>query len=751
MKKSHLFIFLAIVFVNVAFTQTSNLGKPLILSTKISPTKLYFQTPTINNQEEIAKSKREQSDSYEKIFRFGFEHEVAIDIFKVAEKSQLPSGDFVYQYGIACKNAISINLVFDQFYLEREVNLYLVSPKTEKFIGAYTSLNNNSSNMLGTEILYDEQIIIEVFVPKEKDGKSVLKLNTIVHGFQDINALAKTLNKSGNCQIDVNCPLGEGWQNQRNGVAMMLKGGAFCTGSLIHNASGNVIPYFLSARHCGTTPGSWVFRFRYESPEDQVDCGTSAPSGDGPTNMSINGATLCSNYAASDFILCLLNSTPDPNWGIYYNGWDRSDVPATELTGIHHPNGDVKKISKDYNTAVSSTFSGIEQNSHWKVPSWDFGTTESGSSGSPLFDQNHRIIGQLQGGNSYCGAASGDLNDDYGKFALSWYGGGSSSSRLSDWLDPLNLNPLFIDGYDPLSTQYTLDGGVANPQVTFLSVCGDSITPSFTIFNNGLDTLFGATIQYGFDGTFKTVVLTDTIVSYQTLNMSLSDTSLTNGNHTFNVIFNYNNGVDENSENDTTSFTFSINKQGVPLFLNLNITCFASENRWEIVNEYDVIVAKGGPFPDNIISPIIDSFCLVPNCYSLNIYDNYGDGFTATGCEPGSYTIKDQNDSVINELKSENADFGLLYTSNFCFTNSLENNSIKEVKIYPNPTHSILKIVTNGLPYNHIKISTITGQILLEKAFTNQTEINFHQYASGIYLLQLTGSTDQLIRRIVVE
>ena len=64
----------------------------------------------------------------------------------------------------------------------------------EQYVGAYTSLNNNPSKMLGTELLKSDEIILEIYVPKEQDGKSLLRLNTIVHGFQDIDTLAKSLN-----------------------------------------------------------------------------------------------------------------------------------------------------------------------------------------------------------------------------------------------------------------------------------------------------------------------------------------------------------------------------------------------------------------------------------------------------------------------------------------------------------------------------------------------------------------------------
>ena len=61
-----------------------------------------------------------------------------------------------------------------------------------------------------------------------------------------------------------------------------------------------------------------------------------------------------------------------------------------------------------------------------RVNDWDLGTTEPGSSGSPLFDPDHCIVGQLFGGFAAC---SNDLEDWYGRFYVSWTGGGTSDSR----------------------------------------------------------------------------------------------------------------------------------------------------------------------------------------------------------------------------------------------------------------------------------------------------------------------------------
>jgi lysyl endopeptidase len=194
------------------------------------------------------------------------------------------------------------------------------------------------------------------------------------------NWLKKLLVVSGNCNIDVNCPLGQGWENQRNAVACVVAGGGICSGSMVNNTSGTIIPYYLSANHCGTSPGSWVFRFRWERAAQHVICAqTNSTANNGPTNMTVNGGVLRANNSGSDFILVELNSAPNPTWGIYYNGWDRSDaLTVTQATGIHHPSGDIKKICRENDplTQQTTSFNGNPNTKVWRVANWDQGVTE---------------------------------------------------------------------------------------------------------------------------------------------------------------------------------------------------------------------------------------------------------------------------------------------------------------------------------------------------------------------------------------
>ncbi|MGB3902499.1 MAG: T9SS type A sorting domain-containing protein, partial [Bacteroidales bacterium] len=256
---------------------------------------------------------------------------------------------------------------------------------------------------------------------------------------------------SGACNVNVSCSEGDNWTNQKNSVAkIQIRAGSYyylCTGSLVNNTNNDCTPYFLTADHCGYESSTsdlnyWVFYFNYEA----TTCAGTFPQF---SNHSVTGCTLVAsdNFGAteigSDFYLVKLKYNVPASYNPYYNGWSRSTNVSNSGVGIHHPNGDIKKISTYQNT-LSSGYT-----THWSVR-WvatanGHGVTEGGSSGSPLFNSNGKIIGTLTGGSSDCSAT--DQPDYYGKFSYHWASNGSTSDKqLKPWLDPNNSNPIEING-----------------------------------------------------------------------------------------------------------------------------------------------------------------------------------------------------------------------------------------------------------------------------------------------------------------
>ncbi|MEI7491715.1 MAG: BACON domain-containing carbohydrate-binding protein [Bacteroidota bacterium] len=373
-------------------------------------------------------------------WRFGENIAVDLGLNNSGHWDVLSNGDRVWRLGIACPGAFSINLTFDHYVLPLGATLFVYNTDRSAVIGAFTGFNNRDDSVFATTLLPGDKITIEYFEPASTAFQGILHLNRVTHGYRDGFSYIKSFGQSGSCNNNVKCPEANSWQSEVRSACMLVTGGSgFCSGALVNNTSQDGVPYILTANHCYSNPASWVFWFNWQSPT------CTNPSSSPPYN-SISGATLKARNDASDFCLVQMSSVPPVNYSAYYAGWNKADVAATSGAGIHHPSGDIKKISYSNEAFVSSSWSGTPADSHWQV-FWSDGITEGGSSGSPMFDQDHHIIGQLHGGPSSCTASQ--KWDFYGKFAMSWEYGSTSSSRLKEWLDPTNIADDTLGGFDP--------------------------------------------------------------------------------------------------------------------------------------------------------------------------------------------------------------------------------------------------------------------------------------------------------------
>jgi len=449
--------------------QVTNEGKPISWKLKLQQTKA---VQTIKLPSFDLKAIQEEDKVNDKLqakpWRFGYKHTVDFGLENSGLWTELSNGDRVWRILFESKGALSLNFIFDKFFMPQGGKVYLYNEDRSDLLGAYTDIQNQISGTLGTWLVKGDKVWIEYFEPKKVKGQGKLHIANATHGYRlghdyqkgYFNDEEKALNDSGDCNHDVDCPIGSDWEQHKGlnkrSVAMILVGGSgICSGALINNTNNNQIPYFLTANHClGGNLNNWAFRFGWISPNPV--CAATTTSTNGPTNMSISGATLRANNSNSDVALLELNGTIPDDWDRVWAGWDRTDVAPSFVVGIHHPEGDIMKICRDDNVPIK-----IAQNAGGSSPvaqtwdittaggGWELGVTEVGSSGSALFDPNGRIIGQLYGGGAGCaGTNDNDLHDFYGRFGISWDSGSIASTRLNDWLDPLGTNPNTLDALD---------------------------------------------------------------------------------------------------------------------------------------------------------------------------------------------------------------------------------------------------------------------------------------------------------------
>ncbi len=459
----------------IAGAQISDGGKPLRFLPETQSILSAAQPATVVLPSLNVQNAREEDTRTPGQNRFAAPVEADISLENAGSWTILPSGDRVWQCEIKSAGALGLVLLFDEFRLPPGGRFFAWSSDEKRMYGAFTERSCIPSGKFTVGVLSGETVRLEYFEPAGARGATKMHLNRVDVAYDRVamqeGEVAGLLDfgQSLPCNININCPTGSAWQMEKKGVARILmvfsNGAGWCSGTLIANTAGTGEPYFLTAHHCqliGQNPDfqHWRFDFDYEA------AGCPNP-GSEPVPKSVLGCDRIAFRAESDFMLLKTSQLPG-NYGLYFNGWTRDTTLPAFTTFIHHPVGDIKKISVDSGQASIYPFSvnwmaqfGISSpNTHWKmVP--DYGIFQPGSSGSPLLGPNRRIIGQLHGG-SINGTDACIINFAlFGRFDHSWNKGADPVTRLRDWLDPGNLNPVSQNGYpQPVAATYNISGNI---------------------------------------------------------------------------------------------------------------------------------------------------------------------------------------------------------------------------------------------------------------------------------------------------
>lgn len=404
----------------------------------------------------------------------------------------LPGGEKIWQIHISANNALAIALYYNKFYIPEGGKLYIYNAQHTQILGAFDHYTNPKGGKFVTEFVAGEEVILEYVASDEQSSsdKPCIEIEEIGYGYNHLEIREdndNTENISGSCMVDINCEEGQEWQDEKKGVCKMIMkigtGSYLCTGSVINNTSGKLYPYILTAHHCLVASKEtatneeleqFLFYFNYE----RIRCGEKHQT----KPKTITGCRLLAASILSggvdEALLELSKDIPD-SLNIYYNGWDRSPTPAQSGVCIHHPQGDVKKISTFTNPANSDTWRTKEnvalENGHWNVQFSEtvngHGVTEKGSSGSPLFNQNGLIVGTLTGGTSSCTNPNG--RNLFGKLHYFWdMCGKEDNERLDIWLDPNKT------GVSQLQGRYATE---PKPIPTGLSASWDAIKETISL------------------------------------------------------------------------------------------------------------------------------------------------------------------------------------------------------------------------------------------------------------------------------
>ncbi len=392
-------------------------------------------------------------------------------------------GHDIWRLKLHNTNALGCCVLFDNFALPEGAQFFAYNNDKSLIYGPYTREDNLSGEGYSSGLFAEGDVTLEYVSPKNQFGQTESPNITIAgytyfyrsEGLPDLRVKDSKDGDTGygasqSCMINVNCSEGDNWRIQQKGVGRMLGyvvddgqlGAGWCSGTLINNTMGDGTAYFLSANHCSDgSPANYYnyfeIYFHYECP--YCTCNSE------PGMITYTGVTKIANSpisGGSDFLLLKLKNA---NWnklkndGLVLNGWSKSANASSSGVSIHHPAGDVKKISTYTQSLTSGTFKNGATNAYWVVP-WAHTThgtsvTEGGSSGSPLFNNNGLVVGTLTGGASSCSYLS--AREYYGKMSYHWQSNGSTDDKkLQPWLDPVPLSQTTCNYLDFNGSFYTI-------------------------------------------------------------------------------------------------------------------------------------------------------------------------------------------------------------------------------------------------------------------------------------------------------
>lgn len=230
-------------------------------------------------------------------------------------------------------------------------------------------------------------------------------------------------------------------------------------------------------------------------------------------------------------------------------------------------------------------------------------------------------------------------------------------------------------------------------------ICDSTRLVEIAFRNAGVDTLYSALITYQLNDETPEEFewegeLAPGVIDY----LSVLTGPFQEGSNTFAASASLPNGLpDEGLSDDSRSESFEVVYDAKLVTLNVLTDSYPFETTWEIKNEEEEILYEGGNYTEEgalFQYPL----CLPEACYTLTIYDSFGDGMI--GPPPGSIEVVNE-DGIVLAFHDGNDNFGNQLDLEFCsdFECLLELSAETQPESAPGVNDgSIIFNVDNGVP-----------------------------------------------------
>lgn len=137
-----------------------------------------------------------------KFLRVAVPISMKIDLISEGEAEILQGGDYLLRLIITVKNAQSLDLTFDKFWLPENGKFFIYNSTSKQSIGAITSqflrgTKENPANF-STGMIYGDSITLEYYQPSSEKEKPIISISKVYYGYRYVQKYNKVTKGFGN-------------------------------------------------------------------------------------------------------------------------------------------------------------------------------------------------------------------------------------------------------------------------------------------------------------------------------------------------------------------------------------------------------------------------------------------------------------------------------------------------------------------------------------------------------------------------